>query len=111
MPPEKQKYLSNKLNLKKINIKFDFKGSRLISEKFVFLDERYSFNFVEKFRSNYFNSSKWFYGKSSLGLEWIIPFLKQKGHIVDYINPNLVKINDIHKRSEYIINHINKLKK
>ena len=36
VPPEKQKYLSNKLNLKKINIKFDFKGSRLISEKFVF---------------------------------------------------------------------------
>ena len=67
--------------------------------------------FVEKFRSNYSHSSKWFFGKSSLGLEWIIPFLEKKGHIVDYINPNLIKINDIHKRSEYIINYINKLKK
>ena len=36
VPPDKQKYLSDKLNLKKINFKFDFKGSRLISEKLDF---------------------------------------------------------------------------
>ena len=60
--------------------------------------------FLEKYRSSFINTAKWYVGKSSLGLEWIIPYLNNLNYETNYINPNILRSNNLKKRSEYIFN-------
>ena len=64
--------------------------------------------FLEKYRSGYVNTEKWYLGKSSLGLEWIIPYLNNLKYETTYVNPNILNNADLKIRSEYIFNECEK---
>lgn len=64
--------------------------------------------FLEKYRKSFLNVSSWYVGKSSLGLEWIIPYLDSLHYETNYINPNILNDPDLSNRSKYIFENCKK---